>query len=91
MFIYQDTGKVSKPGEAQRKVVTKVRQVTYYNDSTNPTVEEPVISYGTEIVEELAVSKDYTANPVVVGKKTVDRRNPNRVVKRDFTRKTKED
>jgi hypothetical protein len=91
MFYYQDTGKVSRPNEAQRKVVTKIRQVTYYNDPVNPSVEEPVVSYGTEIVEEVAVSPGYTGSPVVVGRKTIDRRNPNRVVKREFTKKTKED
>lgn len=91
MFQYQDTGEYSKPGEVQRKVVTKLRKVTYLNDSPNPKVEEPVVTYGTEIVEEMAVSAAYNRMPITVGSKTVDNRNPNRVIDRRLTRETKED
>lgn len=86
MFYYQDNGKLSKSGELQRKVVTKIREVTYINDSPNPKVAEPITTQGFEIVEEIVASLEFTAIPQVVGQKTVDKRNPERVIKRSFTK-----
>lgn len=86
MFYYQDTRKLSKYGELQRKVVTKIREVTYINDSRNPKVAEPITTQGFEIVEEIVASPDFQCIPQVVGQKTVDKRNPDRVIKRSFTR-----
>jgi hypothetical protein len=92
MFRYADTGKLSQSGESQKLVATKIRRVAYINDSPNPTVAEPVYSYGSEIVEEAAVSPEYFNSPeVVIGTKTIDQRNPNRVVERSITKKVKED
>jgi hypothetical protein len=82
MFKYQDTGKVSEKGEQQLKIVTKVREVTYYNDSSDPKIAKPVITKGFEIVEEKVVSPNFKSSlPLIVGQKTVDNRNPNRVVR----------
>jgi hypothetical protein len=94
MFYYQDANShlLSKPGESQRKIPRKVRRVRYLNDSPNSRIEEPIESFGTEIVEEQVVSLNNNDGPVLVpGLKTVDNRNPNRVVDRSFARKTKKD
>lgn len=80
MFYYHDTKKRSQPGESQRKVVLEMRKVTYLNDSPNPSVAEPVVTYGFETVLEKAVSPDYNEAPKIVEQKTVDNRNPNREV-----------
>ncbi len=82
MFYYSDTNKLSKPSELMRKVVTEIRKVTYLNDSPNPTVSEPVVTYGYETVKEVAVSPEWYGEPTVVEEKTIDNRNPNRIVKR---------
>jgi hypothetical protein len=74
MFKYQDTNQVSKSGESQRKVVTKIRQVTYLNNHPNPKVEAPIESRGFEVVEEKIVSGDYQGEPEIVGERTVDGR-----------------
>ena len=81
MFYYSDTGKLSQPKESQRVVVTQLRKVTYLNDSPNPTVGEPVVTEGYETVKEAAVSPEWFGEPTVVDEKTIDNRNPNRVVK----------
>lgn len=77
MFRYQDSNQVSKSGEVQRKVVTKVRQVSYLNNHPNPKVTEPIVSVGYEVVEEKIVGPDYSGEPQIVGEKTVDGRNDN--------------
>lgn len=91
MFRYADTQEVSKSGELQRKVVPEIRKVTYLNDSPNPEVEEPVVSYGYETVSEMVVSKDYpTIAPAIVEEKTIDSRDPNRVVRKPKNEKREE-
>lgn len=74
MFRYQDTKKVSQPGELQRKIITEVRRVTYLNDNPNPKVTEPVITEGYEPVKELVVSSQFVNVVKTVGQKTVDNR-----------------
>ena len=86
MFRYADNNQVSKPREDQRRVVTEVRKVTYLNDSSDDRISDPVVSFGYETVKEVAVSPDFCDTiPKVVEEKTIDNRNPNRVVKRDYT------
>lgn len=83
MFRYADTKELSKLGESQQKVVVEVRKVTYLNDSPNPEVEDPVVSYGYETVKEMVVRNNSTfSTPVTVQEKTVDNRDPNRVVRK---------
>lgn len=80
MFRYQDTNKVSKPKESQRKVVVEVRKVTYLNKHPDERVIEPVITEGYETVKEVVVSPDFNqVIPKVVDSKTV---NATQVVKR---------
>lgn len=92
MFRYADTGEISKPGEIQRKVVPEVRKVTYLNDSPNPEVGEPVVTYGYETVSEMIVSPEYPdISPIIVEEKTVDNRNPDRVVRKPKTDEKREE
>jgi hypothetical protein len=63
MFRYDDTGKLSQPGEKQNKVIVKTRKMTYHNPILDrkgkPVIDrktkEPLIktSYGYEIVKEI--------------------------------------
>jgi len=79
MFRYADTGKVSKPRELQRKVVTAVRKVTYMNNHPDPKVTEPILSEGFETVTEAVVSPEYIGVPLIVGTKTVDGRQESQI------------
>ena len=75
MFRYADTNKLSRPGEGQVKVVTKVRKVTYINKHPKDD-KVRVTSEGYETVEEVALSPKGARNappPQVVGSKVVDR------------------
>jgi len=83
MFYYEDTKKLSKPKESQRRVVTEVREVTYYNNHPDEKVVEPVVTKGYETVTEMVVSQDFTCIPKVVGTKTVDARWVVKRVKKD--------
>lgn len=74
MFRYQDTKKLSVPGEIQHKVVTEVRQVTYINNDPDPKAEIPLTTVGFETVKEEVRSPGSTFVPIVVGSKTVDNR-----------------
>lgn len=84
MFHYQDTGKLSKPKESQRKVVTEVRKVTYLNNLPDEEIKEliklgqpvlPVTTVGYETVKEMVVSPEFCdIIPKVVETKTVDAR-----------------
>lgn len=75
MFKYDDNGKQSQPREAQRKVVTAIRKVTYLNNHPDPKVLEPLVTEGYETVIEANVSLNIQSiNPDVIGSKTVDNR-----------------
>lgn len=75
MYRYADTNKLSRPGQGQVKVVTKVRKVTYKNK--HPQDDKVCITTeGFEIVEELPLSPRGVAQagpPQIVGSKVVDR------------------
>lgn len=63
MFICAVTGKVSKPGEPQIKVVVETRKVEYKNlinheDERGRSVQVEKVSRGEEIVKEIAVTKE---------------------------------
>lgn len=79
MFRYQDTNKLSKPKEAQRRVVTELRKVTYMNNHPDSKVEEPILSEGYETVREMVVSPDFIAVPRIVDTKTVDGRQEHQI------------
>lgn len=83
MFRYQDNNKLSKPKESQRRVVTELRKVTYMNNHPDPKVEEPIISEGWEIVQELVVSPDFIVVPTIVDSKTVDGRQEHQIRRKE--------
>ena len=65
MFRYSDTNQVSKSKEKQRKVVTKVRTVTYMHSNG-------LVAQGVEVVEEMVVSPEFEQNGAqIVGHKTI--------------------
>jgi hypothetical protein len=55
MFICSVTGKVSKSGEPQLKVVVETRPVVYENYDSEGSL---ITSCGTEIVREIIVSRE---------------------------------
>lgn len=66
MFYCQATKKLSKPGEPAAKLVTHVRNRTYFR--WNPKRgEQEAIGHGTEIVREILVSKEYYAKVMAEG------------------------
>jgi hypothetical protein len=58
MFVCQLTGKQSKCGEQPKKLVTHIRNKTYYRVN-HKTGMRDVVGYGTEIVREALISSEH--------------------------------
>jgi hypothetical protein len=57
MYKCQATGKLVPAGVPANKLVTHVRKRTYYR--TNKYGDEVAVGFGSEIVREILVSKEY--------------------------------
>jgi hypothetical protein len=66
MFYCQKTGALSQPNEPAHKLVTHIRNKTYFRYNPKSKQDE-AIGHGTEIVREVLVSKEYLAEQTAKG------------------------
>lgn len=66
MFKCQKTGKLSQPGESANKLVTHVRNRTYYRRN-HKTASDEIVGHGTEIAREILVCREYFAEAMAAG------------------------
>jgi hypothetical protein len=66
MFKCQATGFLSKPNEGAHRLVTHIRNKTYYRHNRKSGQDE-IAGHGTEIVREILVSKEHYAKLMAQG------------------------
>ena len=66
MFICAKTGRMTQPNEPAHRLVTQIRERTYTR--RNPkTGQDEIIGFGTEVVREILVCKEYAAEAAATG------------------------
>ena len=66
MFKCQVTGRLSQPNEPAHRLVTHIRNRTYYRRN-HKTGQDDIIGHGSEVVREILVCREYYDSQIAAG------------------------